>query len=155
MLSAKQRPYQQVPSRDSRSSSSGSESSTPSKAPSHHIKKIKTSKKSISSHSTKFHSHSKKQSESEAVDSTLDKVLILVQLATSNAGGNGAPAAKKAKFQVFLNQTVKGISFKSGEKVTSAAVLKAFCNAKEVDTHAVKASTRTPMTQNDWFLFFK
>jgi hypothetical protein len=159
--SAQRRPYQQVPSRSSRSSSSSSDSSTPSKASSHHTKKSKKSKqpkkpkKSISSSSTKSHPSSKKHSESENVNSTLDKVLNLVQLATSNAGGNTAPVSRKAKFQVFLNQTVKGVSFKAGEKVTSAAVLKAFCQAKEVDTQAVKASTRSPDTQDEWFLFFK
>jgi len=89
-----------------------------------------------------------------SIDTTLDKILELVKVSQGNGKVN-EHVSKPAKFIVHTNHALKGVVMQAGEKVTPAVVLKAFVSARDIDTQAVKAATRAPVSSDEWFQYFK
>jgi len=59
-----------------------------------------------------------------------------------------------AKFKMFMNERVKGLSFQAGEKLTSAVVMKWVTSARLLDSAAMKAANRPPVSVSEWQQFF-
>jgi len=97
-----------------------------------------------------------------AADNMTNMVTALMQMAQAitdgKAGTNTAHQSTKPpsdKFKIMFNLQLKKISLSKGERVTAPYVIGVFNAARDIDTAALKASNRQPVTQDEWNSFFK
>jgi len=99
----------------------------------------------------------------KSADNMTNMVTALMQMAQAMTDGNATKSKTHQgpshplveKFKVFFHLNLKKVVISKGERVTPQYVVSIFNAARDINTAALKASNRQPLTQDEWNTFFK